>query len=99
VHFDEAVGHGVDIVERVRPLGMAGDLHALPAREIAVDRLAKGFDPGLQHRDLIREVDSFVTSIELPHFVELALELDERLLEIEEILFSMVVTCGYRLAS
>ena len=37
VQLDEVGEHGVDVVEWVRAAGMAGDLHALHRREIAID--------------------------------------------------------------
>src|SRR5690606_41026555 len=57
----------------------------LPAREAPVDRAAEGLDAALERGDLLGEVHGAVLGLEGAELAQLVLEVDERLLEVEEV--------------
>jgi hypothetical protein len=82
MQLNEPVGPGIDVVERVGPLRVAGNLDALPPGEVVIDGGAQLLDPRLKRVDLIGEIFlSFF--VELPHLRELVLQLYKRLFEIK----------------
>ena len=84
VELLEAARERADVVERVRPRGVARELDALPAREAGVDRVPEALDAPVERVDLGREVDGAVVGVELAELLELLLQLVDGLLEVEE---------------
>ena len=81
VQFDELVEHQREIVRRVRPVLVAGDLHDLPRRQT-------GIDPSRRLRDLApQQAQLFVllgrTERELFQRAAAAFKFEDRLLEVE----------------
>ena len=72
-----------DIVEAVRPLGMAGDLGLLPGRELGIEVLERLRGLGLEAGDLLADRGRAVAGLERAQFLDLGLELGHRLFKIE----------------
>ena len=83
VHFDKVGEDVADVVQRVRALGVAGDLGDLPGRQIAVNvfgQLLALFGQLLNFfRNIDRRLDLHVTQ-----FFNLGFKFGNRLLEVEE---------------
>ncbi len=86
VQLEKIVGERVGVVERVGAQRVAGDLDALPAREVAVDLAAQLVDAAFERADLGRQVNVELLGVERPHLVELAFEFVEGLLEFQQML-------------
>ena len=82
--FDEAVGERLDVVERVGPQRVPGDLHALPAGEAPIDGLPQLLDASFQGLDFRPEVGLGLL-VDGPHLVEPLLQLYEGFLEVEQV--------------
>ena len=57
MQFNELARHVLDVGQRVRPLRVATELHALPAGELGVDVLTGRLNPGFQLLDGTGHVD------------------------------------------
>ena len=77
----------VDIVQRVRALGVARDLRDLPRAEAGVDVLGELQALLAQPFDLVGDVDGRLV-LHVAQFVDLALELGDWLLELQEMSFA-----------
>ena len=74
----------VDVVQAVRPVGMARDLHLLPGRERAVE-IAQHIGRALLHAcDFVGEIDGAIL-VELFQLDDPAVQILKRLFEIEVI--------------
>src|SRR5262249_3711695 len=72
-----------DIVETMRPLGMAGNLGLLPRRELGVEILECLRRLGFEAGDLLADGGGAVRRLERAQLLDLSLELGHRLLEVE----------------
>src|SRR5262249_3970729 len=73
-----------DRLDRMRALGMAGDQHLLPRRQLLIGLAQLALDLGLQLRHFLGDVERAVVR-EMLQLLDLALELGDRLLEIQEL--------------
>jgi len=74
---------GVHIVQAMRPVRMAGDLHFLPGGQFSVGLRQLFVDAGLQPFDLVNDAD-FAVVAEMTQLLDLAFQLGDRFFEIEE---------------
>ena len=84
VQLDEVGEDGAEIVEGVRAAGVAGDHDPLDRGQVPVDLGAKRFELALQSLQLPVDVDLALAPDPL-QVVDLALQLQERLLELQRI--------------
>src|SRR5262249_48931964 len=82
VELDEVVEQELEEVARVRPLGVAGELCALPGRQARVGLLPKSREPILELCGLLARLLCGLLSLEARDAV---LDLDERLLEVKRV--------------
>ena len=75
---------GVDIVARMGPVGVAGDLHALPRREFAVGLAQHALGLSLQLADLIGNVELLAIG-EVAQLFDLAFQLGDRFFKVEKV--------------
>ena len=71
------------IVDEMRPVGMAGDLRLLPGRQLGVDVGERLAGARLQPGDLVIDGDRVALVAERAQLLDLALEIGDRLFEIE----------------
>ena len=82
VQFDEVVEHQLGPVARVRPLGMARQLRALPGGQAGVRPLAQPAEPLFESRDLVPRAERVVLTLQRR---DAGLDLEQRLLEIKRV--------------
>ena len=80
---DKLGNQPADIIEGVRPLRVARDLHFLPRRQPRICLTQQPRRRGFESADLIGDVE-FAGGREVPQLIDLAFELADRPLEIEE---------------
>ena len=80
----EVRDQSIDIARGLRTVGMAGDLGFLPGRQLAIDGPQLTVRGGGQPGDLIGDVQA-VGFRHPSEFLDLALQLSDRLFEIEEV--------------
>ena len=75
---------GAEVIEGVGPLGMPRQHDALPGREVEVNLPARFLQLLLHQADFLLQVDAQVVLLGvLPELIELALQLDDGLLEVQ----------------
>ena len=84
VQLLKALEEGVDVVERVGPLGMAGDLHPLPRRQAGIDFLFRRLDLLFEGGNLAGKVEMVLEGL-LVKLLKMLLEFAQRLLEFQRI--------------
>ncbi len=72
-----------DIIEAMRPIGMAGDLRLLPRRELGIEFLERLRCLGLQPGDFLADGGRAVARLECTQLVDLGLDLGHWLFKIE----------------
>ena len=72
-----------DVVEAVRPLGMARHLRLLPGRELGIELLERLRGLGLEAGNLLADGDRVLAGLERAQLLDLGLELGHRLFEVE----------------
>jgi hypothetical protein len=75
-----------DIVGKMRPLGMACDLGLLPWGELGIGLAQELLGARLEARDLVLEVEVAAVG-EVTQLLDLAFQLADRLLELEQFFF------------
>ncbi len=84
LQLDELVDQGVEIVDEVRTLGMAGHLGLLPGREVGVGLAAEILHLALQRRDVVVHAALVAGVVRQGfEFAELGLQLGDGPFEIE----------------
>ena len=83
VHFDKVGEDFADVVQRVRALGVAGDLGDLPRRQIAVNVFGQLLALFGQLLDFFRNIDRRL-DLHVTQFFNLGFKFGNRLLEVEE---------------
>src|ERR1700745_3708702 len=85
----------LDVIEGEGPLSVPRDLHPLPGAEITVNLAACGFDLRLHCLDFSIEIERVFVGM-LPDFLQTALQLYNRFLEVEGLrllhVYSVMVT-------
>src|SRR5262249_38793912 len=71
------------IVDEVRPVGMARHLGLLPGRQLGIDVREGLARAGLESADLVIDADRIAFAAEGPQLLDFALEIGDRLFEIE----------------
>ncbi len=84
VQLDEVGEDGAEVVERVRPAGVAGDHDPLQGREVAVDVRPQRLELALEALELAVDVDLPFGADPL-QLLDLPLQLEQRLLELQRI--------------
>ena len=77
MNFDKVGGHIPDIIQRIRPLRMAGNLNFLPCCQVAVDLPAGRRDLFFHPFDFVRDIDILLLA-EVFQFVQFFLKLKYR---------------------
>jgi hypothetical protein len=91
VVLEEALG----VVREMRPLGVAGDLGLLPGVELGVGLAQQLLGACLEPRDLVPKLE-VATLGEMAELLDLALELADRLLEVQQLGLLLSMMAGSR---
>ena len=90
VHLDKIREHGLDIIQRIRPVRMAGDLDLLPGSQPGVDLGAQLVGLFVELEDLFLEVDVPVRG-EKGQFLDLLFKFSDRFFKFKVFLRQIVL--------
>ncbi len=97
VQFGKAIERALNVIERIGPLRVARELHALPRGEVGVELLFLGRNFFLELADLVIDIHAVVFLLRLiAQTLQFLLEVEIRFLEIEQVLHSEKRLTGRR---
>jgi hypothetical protein len=88
-----------DVVGEMRPLGLARDLGLLPGRQLGIGLAQQALGAGFEPADLLRQVELVAAAAQVAQLLDLAFQLADRFLEIEQLALLPQSGVGWRLSA